>query len=495
MDVLYIHPAKQEVRAEFGKYRASPFYPLIPVGVIGMVNLLRDEGWDVQGLNLPLEIMLDTGFSLDAWLAEIDPPSLVMIDVHWYEHCFGAMEVARHVKRLLPECRIAIGGLTATFFAEEILKTRKDIDYVIRGDGEIPLLQLVRKVCGEAEMPFEDIPNLTWRAGKKVRNSIGFYTADQKQLDSLDFVSTDWLLHASGNGALQYTGGGVIDPHKTSNRGHWLTVGRGCVFNCIYCGGGKKSHSDLAAREGYVMRDPQHVAEDVARLQQEGYRQVSLSLDIATFPAKWWRAFFLELQTRRIRIGFYNEFFQLPSREFIRQFGETADLEHTEVAISPLSGNEKVRDLNGKHYNNERFLGMLKHMQEYRIPIFVYFSLNLPGETLQSFKETLQLAKQVGESYPQDLLRMLNPCHTIDPMSPMSRQPGVFKIHVEYNTFKDYYEYCRSTAWEPKYVQRGALRGFAMEGRPTETVEQMARIWDMFAQAQKFQCFPVARVW
>lgn len=496
VDILYIHPAKQEVEAKFGRYRASPYYPLIPVGVIGMMNLLRKQGWDAQGLNFPLEIMLDTGFQLDAWLQELDdPPRLVLIDVHWYEHCFGGMNVARHVRKVLPEAKILVGGLTATFWAEEILRTHPEIDFVIRGDGELPLLKLAEKICGGADHGWDAVPNLTWREHKTIKNSLEFHTADANMLDDLDFVSTDWLLHAPGYGALQYTGGGRIEPYNPTRRGHWLTVGRGCVFDCIYCGGGKKSHADLAARNGYVMRNPAGVVDDLERLAAEGYQQVSLSLDIATFPAPWWRAFFADMQARKIRIGLYNEFFQLPSPEFIRQFGAAADLEHTEVAISPLSGNEEVRRLNGKHYGNARFLGMLENLKAYRIPIFVYFSLNLPGETMLTFRETLKLAEQVGQAYPADRLRMLNPCHTIDPMSPMSRLPGHFKIHVEYNTFRDYYEYCRTTAWEPRFVQRGEKRGFAMEGRPTQTVEQMARIWDMFAQSQRFRCFPVARVW
>lgn len=495
MDVLYIHPAKQEVDARFGQYRASPYYPIIPTGVVGMVNLLRREGWSVQGLNLPLEIMLDTKFSLDAWLRACGTPKLVMIDLHWYEHCFGAIDVARHVKKILPNTGIVIGGLTATFFAEEILKDHSVIDYVIRGDGEVPLQRLVETVCGQDGQPLEAVPNLVWRDSGRIRYSLEFYTADARMLDTLDFVSTDWLLHAPGNGALQYTGGGRIEPYRPTLRGHWLTVGRGCVFNCIYCGGGKKSHEDLAARNGYVMRDPVTVVSDIERLVAEGYKQVSLSLDIATFPARWWRTFFAEMQARHVRIGIYNEFFQLPSREFIRQMGAVADPAHTEVAISPLSGNEEVRRINGKHYTNERFLQMLGFLQEYRIPIFVYFSLNLPGETIHTFRETLKLAEQVGKAYPRDRLRMLNPCHTIDPMSPMSRMPGHFKIHVEYSTFRDYYDYCRTTAWEPRHVVRGEKRGFEMEGRPAGTVEQMARIWDMFARAQQFRCFPVARVW
>jgi hypothetical protein len=34
-----------------------------------------------------------------------------------------------------------------------------------------------------------------------------------------------------------------------------------------------------------------------------------------------------------------------------------------------------------------------------------------------------------------------------------------------------------------------------MIDRPTSVVEQMARIWDMFAQQQPFRCAPVPRGW
>ena len=54
MDILYIHPAKQEVEARYDKFRSCPPYPFIPVGVVGFVNMLRAEGYNVRGLNLPL---------------------------------------------------------------------------------------------------------------------------------------------------------------------------------------------------------------------------------------------------------------------------------------------------------------------------------------------------------------------------------------------------------------------------------------------------------
>ena len=100
-------------------------------------------------------------------------------------------------------------------------------------------------------------------------------------------------------------------------------------------------------------------------------------------------------------------------------------------------------------------------------------------------RERLELWNPDGE---------FNPCHTIDPLSPMSRQPGKYRIDVQYNNFMDYYTYCKGTGWQPRHVTRGQHRGFEMRGRPAEVVEQMAQVWDAFAKQQKFRCFPVPRM-
>lgn len=495
MDILYVHPAKQEVDARYDKFKAGSTYPFLPVGIVGLVNLLRGQGWRVAGLNLPLELVLRPTFDFRAWIASQPPAKLVMIDCHWYEHCFGAMEVAATCKQFWPGTPVVIGGLTASNFAEEILTHFPAVDYVVRGDAEEPISVLASFCCGGGATALKSIPNLVFRQEGKVVQNPRAYFADSDTLDSLDFVSLDWLKNWRSYAAVQYSGSGMLAIRDYKYQGHWLTVGRGCVFNCIYCGGGKRSHQDLAGRSGYVVRDPVRVVDDLARLKALNYDQVSLSLDPATFRPEWWRTFFRLLQEQKIRIGIYNEFFQSPSKDFLAEFARSADLEHTEVAISPLSGNETVRKQNGKFYSNQKFLQMLRTLKKYEIPIFIYFSLNLPGETPQTFKETLYLAQEIGEIYPPHLLRMLNPCHTLDPVSPMSRQPDRFQMDVHYKTFQDYYTYCKGTGWQPRHVIRGQHRGFDMRGRSAQVVEQMAQVWDLFARRQRFQCFPVPRSW
>jgi hypothetical protein len=231
------------------------------------------------------------------------------------------------------------------------------------------------------------------------------------------------------------------------------------------------------------------------RLRASGFHQVSLSLDIASFGPSWWQRFYSLMREQEIRIGLYNEFFQLPSDEFLEAFVQAADLEHSEVAISPLSGDEQVRRRNGKFFSNQRLTQTLEKCGQHRIPVFIYFSLNLPGETPRAFQRTLELAERIGALYPPELLRMLNTCHTLDPVSPMSQRPKSYGIQVHYRTFQDYYTYCQGTGWQPRYVTRGQHRGFEANGRPAEVVEGMAQQWDEFAERQPFRCAPVPRGW
>jgi len=486
-DVVYIHPAKQEVGARYDQYIPSPPYLFMPVGVIGLANLLREQGLSVKGLNLPLELILDPTFDLRAWMEGQRPQRLVMIDLHWYEHSFGALDVARLCKQLYPEVPVLLGGITASIFAREILERFPEVDFIIRGDAEVPLLRLMA-----GDRP-GSIPNLTYRDNGTVAENRLSYCADVKGLDALDFVITEFLEHHKSYASMQYSGAGVI--RDDSLRGHWLSIGRGCTFDCSFCGGGKAAHQRFAGRRGLVLRSVEKVIEDIERLAERSIHQVSFSIDPAIIGPQYWRPLFEGLQRRGVRVGLYNEFFQLPSDEFLQLFTETADLSHSEVAVTLLSGDEKVRRLNGKFFSNRRLFQVLSWLRRYRIPVFIYFSTNLPGETERSFRQTLRLARQIIRYYPTELLRMHNMCHTLDPLSPMSLSPGEYGITTEMHRFMDYYRYCQRTAYARPDVARGNWRGFEAIGRRQGEVEAIAREWDAFCAGQDARCYRVPQGW
>ena len=276
-DVLYIHPAKHDVDSGF---EDLGYYFFIPVGVIALLNLLRREGLTVRGVNYPAELMRNRDFRLRPWLAAQSDVKLVLVDLHWYMHSYGAIRVARACKQVLPGAQVALGGITASLFAAEILRAFPEVDLVIRGDAEQPLLALAKRLCAGTATHLSSIPNLTYRSGGQVLENQRTYCATPDDLDGLNFVDLGFLEHAPWYGRLQFEPTGLTQS-LPDPRGHWLCIGRGCRYDCSFCGGGRQSHEIFAGRNGFVLRSPEKVAQDIQRLAQMGTDQVSLNLDPA----------------------------------------------------------------------------------------------------------------------------------------------------------------------------------------------------------------------
>jgi hypothetical protein len=307
-------------------------------------------------------------------------------------------------------------------------------------------------------------------------------------------VDIDFLEHADWYHRSQFVTSGRT-PADAKRSGHWLCLGRGCLFDCSFCGGGREAHGIFAGRSSIVLRSPEKVAEDMQRLEQQGVGQVSLTLDPAISGPEYWKPLFAQLRRRGVSIGIYNEHFQLPSEAFIQDFIRTVDSSRSEVALSPLSGSEKVRRLNGKPYPNRQLYRLLYTLREAQVPLYIFFSLNLPGEDEKTFQNTLDVARRIARYYPSHLLKMENSLHTLDPCSPMSREPGRFSIDVQMQSFMDYYDYCRTTTTAQPGTPLGTHRGFTLSGKKTRSLDTMARQWDEFCATQDASCFPVPRVW
>jgi radical SAM superfamily enzyme YgiQ (UPF0313 family) len=488
-DVLYIHPAKHDIDTGF---QDLGFYFFLPVGVLGLVNLLRQEGLVVAGINYPAELIRNRAFRLRPWLAAQRDVKLVLVDLHWYMHSYGAISVARTCKQVLPGARVALGGITASLFASEILRSFPEVDYVIRGDAEKPLLALARGLCSSTGPQLSSIPNLTYRSNGRVAENELSYTATPEDLDRLNFVDLDFLEHADWYGRLQFEPTSLTQS-LSEPRGHWLCIGRGCRFDCSFCGGGRQSHVLFADRTGFVLRSAEKVAHDIQQLARKGIDQVSLNLDPAILRPEYWRALFAQMRRLGVRIGINNELFQLPSREFVEDFCETVDIDRSELALSLLSGSEKVRRLNGKHYSNEKLFETLEVMKNRQVPLYVYYSFNLPGEDEKAFRQTLQVAGRIRSVYPSHLLKMINMAHTLDPCSPMSRKPRRYAISIGLRSFMDYHEYCQQTL----AIQAGEgpwkVRGF--DYRKDRSLEEMVRQWNEFCAQQPSSCFRVPESW
>jgi radical SAM superfamily enzyme YgiQ (UPF0313 family) len=195
--VLYIHPAKQgaEFRVDQNIGRA---YGLIPVGLPALINLLKQNGVIVRGINYSLERQINPTFEFRDWLKQFPAARIILIDLHWYEHCYGAIQTARLCKEILPQAYTVLGGLSASGFSSQILEQIPEVDFIIRGDAEQPLLALVQRILQTGQSPhFTDIPNLSYRQGEAIVENDCTYCATTSDLDALDFADIDFMDHSS----------------------------------------------------------------------------------------------------------------------------------------------------------------------------------------------------------------------------------------------------------------------------------------------------------
>jgi radical SAM superfamily enzyme YgiQ (UPF0313 family) len=493
--ILYIHAAKQPVGFPFTDPRFAYLTPftLFPMGVIGLLNLLQNEGLTVRGMNYPAESFITPGFDLAAWLRGVGAPRLILIDLHWYEHAFGALDVARLCKTVLPHTPVALGGLTATLFAREILEDYPGPDYVIRGDAEEPLRQLAVALCAGRVRP-EDlsaIPNLTWRRKGDVVENPQSYQTTSEEMEGLNLYDMSFLDHSDTYLGMEYVGRKSLfyPDEPPRERAHWLSLGRGCLHDCSYCGGGRQSHESISGRRQVLLRSPERVADDLEALHDRGVDQAALSLDPAMLGETYWKALFGELDRRKVRIGIYQEAFQLPGEDYVAALAECADIRHSQIALSPLSGDEHVRALNGKPYTNHALFTLVRALRRHKFPLAVYYSFNLPGQDESALRKTIFVTQRMAQAYGTRSLMVYNQPHTLDPCSPMGRHPETYGINIALRTFQDYFDYCRLTAVERPGVLGSGQRGFTWEGRPPEMERKMQAMWASFARTQNYMCF------
>jgi anaerobic magnesium-protoporphyrin IX monomethyl ester cyclase len=124
--------------------------------------------------------------------------------------------VAGLVKEVNPDIKIVVGSFHPTFCPEEVMQN-PDIDFVIRGEGEIPLLHLVKEIKKDAPK-WEAVPGIYYRdRDGQVRNNPG--AGALSNLDELPFIARDLVLNCDFN----------------IHRVHSISSARGCPYTCAFC--------------------------------------------------------------------------------------------------------------------------------------------------------------------------------------------------------------------------------------------------------------------
>ena len=228
---------------------ASPYFFAIPMGAFGLADYLEQRGVAVQLINPALYREDEANERLTQAL-ETFQPTHAAFAFHWQETAHGLLGALATVRAWNPTVPTLCGGFTASYFAQDLLRAVTGLDYVVIGDPEEPIHQLVNG------RPTMEIANLVWRsANGTVQRSRACWLMEQPLLDTLSYARLDVLVDAD-----------LYIKNLAGQLGWALFLGRGCVFNCDYCGGSRYAFQRHSNRGLPVVRSLAAVLADLHRL-------------------------------------------------------------------------------------------------------------------------------------------------------------------------------------------------------------------------------------
>lgn len=409
---------------------------VLPLGLPALVNRLDDDERSAGIVHLGIERDLDPAFSLRRLLHTFQP-RLVLLSLHWNQQTRPLLDVARRVREWRPDATIVLGGLTASVFHRELVASLPFVDAVVRGDGEGPLLALVRAVL-DGRGTLADVPNLTWRdAAGGVRENPHAWTLDAATAAALRHGSLALLRHRDVylERALyaDFSEGADGSRHR---RAVFLNAGRGCPRSCATCGGAAESQRLTCARDGVVLYPVDKLVRDVQDAVGEGAGVLRTCFDppgSRPHSAAWFAA----LRAQGLPLRLLYDFWYLPSRNFLAELART--FEAGSVAVfSPECGSEAVRfRVRGFPFTNRRLLRAIRETEDAGLTAHCFFSAGLPTESPADVDETARLIERIRRETAAAV--SVAPMF-VDPASPLSLDPARWGVRLVRRTLRDFYE-------------------------------------------------------
>jgi B12-binding domain/radical SAM domain protein len=420
-----------------------------PVGMLSIAEYLSRFGYKVRVDNLGERMLTVPNFEVESYIANLSA-KVYSIGLHWCVHSQGAIEIARLCKKLHPEALVVLGGLTATVFHEEIIQKFEFVDAVIRGEAEKPFLMLM-KVLGKRP-DLETVPNLTFRDGEGLVRSVPLMKPDD-DLDEYEFTRLDLL---EPRGAI-FTPGALPS---------WVVpIARGCIHNCVTCGGSAYSYRTYLGRQRPAFRSPEKIVNDLRKLSKQGVQLVFLFQDPRMGGKEYWSKLLTTLQKAKIQLSQLTmELFGPADEEFIKELSKINV--PVMLTISPESGVDTVRGAHGRKYTNEGLFKTIELCKKYGIGLGSFSMIALANDTPETIKKTWEGWEQICSMHINDHAPVdyaFGPMILLDPGSLAFDRSTSYGYRLLFNDLEDYINGLSLPAWhqwisyETKFLDRDSI--------------------------------------
>jgi B12-binding domain/radical SAM domain protein len=422
---------------------STPVFEMYPIGFATISGYLHKRGMNVRIVNLAVRMLSSPRFDAEAHLKRYRPVAFGL-DLHWFPHVQGVLEVASILKRLHPDVPVILGGLSASYFHREILENYPQIDYVVRGDcAEEPLARLITALKGGGDP--SGIPNVSFRRGEVIHegaidwvpDSLDSYPLDYRHMMRQVFRHRDPIGHAPFKDWFSYPITAVL-------------TCKGCNHHCVTCGGSCYASKKVVNRDQPVYKDPQAIAREVGSVTPYLTGPIFFLGDFLEAGDDYCRALVAALRPLKIKNQVVMEFFSPPDRGFLEELASA--IPNFNIEISPESHDETVRRAFGRPYGNaalETFLADAAALGCGRTDLF--FMTGLPEQTHASAVGTVDYCRGLLERHGKDgrVVPFISPLAPfVDPGSMVFEDPAAYGYDLRFRTVEEHRQGMLSLSWK-----------------------------------------------
>ena len=260
MRILLINPPYHAISCAYGLGVQTPS------GLLAIGGPLLDAGHTVRLLDAEIR-----NLSFAQIIAEIQrfAPDVVMTSHGGSTPAHPTVcAMAAAIKRTCPDVLMVYGGVYPTYHGAEILAAEAAIDFIVRGEGEQTVVNLLAALS--AQRPCEHVPGLFLRGEQGV-----ITTPMPLMIERLDDYRIGWELIEDWD----------VYQCWDAGRAAIVQFSRGCPHQCTYCG-----QRGFWTRWRY--RTPEKVAAEIAWLHRTyGVNFVDLADENPTTSPRLWRRF------------------------------------------------------------------------------------------------------------------------------------------------------------------------------------------------------------
>jgi len=422
---------------------ATPVFEMYPLGWVSMTGYLEQAGIHTRIINIAVKMLKNPNLDVEKLISKLNAKA-IGFDLHWLAHAAGSLDLAAITKKHHPDTPILLGGLSATYYHQEIIDNFPQIDYVLRGDStEQPLLDLMNHI--EHDRPPENVENLTWRDGTKNRvNPLTYVPEDIDDLfiDYGDVVKMV-VRHRDLESTLPFEN--FMDYPFTA-----LFTCKGCTHNCKTCGGSNYSFKRFFNRDKPVFKSPEKLVEEMAIVSQYFDAPLFLIGDLRQGGQNHADEVLRIIKEEKIDNTITFELFDAVNESYMKQIAQSA--ESYTLEISPESHDDEIRRNLGKPYTAAQMEKTIANAFNHGCEKFdVFYMTGLPGQSRESALGSVQHSRRLYQRLGKDprLFTFTAPMAPfLDPGSIIFENPHDHGYTLLYKTLQDHKDALYQPSWK-----------------------------------------------